>query len=212
MGDSIIDYSEIQYEQEIVVSAPNLQDKIVVVSGLPRSGTSMLMNVLSAGGLVAVTDHIRTADADNPRGYYEFERVKQLPQGDIGWLDDARGKCVKVISALLPYLPPTYTYRVIFMHRRLDEVMESQRKMLERRNPPSTDEDGIAILLQQHVVDVCNWLMAQPNVALFDCDYNDMLATPAPWVTRIDTFLGGQLDVIAMQSAVDSTLYRNRAT
>jgi len=186
------------------------ENTIIVISGLPRSGTSMMMNVLTAGGLTAVTDQIRAADIDNPKGYYEFERVKKLPQGDITWLEDARGKCVKVISALLPFLPPSYTYRVIFMHRQLEEVMESQRKMLERRNQPTAQDDNIAALLQQHVEDMRQWLAAQPNIELFECDYNSMLAAPAPWVARINTFLGERLDPVAMQSAVDAALYRNR--
>lgn len=187
-----------------------LGNTIVVVSGLPRSGTSMMMNVLTAGGLIALTDQIRIADIDNPKGYYEFERVKKLPQGDTAWLENARGKCVKVISALLPFLPPIYTYRVIFMHRRLEEVMESQRKMLERRNQPVTQDDNMAALLQQHVEDIRQWLTAQPNIELFECDYNSMLAAPGVWVFRLNAFLGDLLDPISMQSAVDATLYRNR--
>ncbi len=191
------------------------QHTIVVVSGLPRSGTSMLMGVLSAGGLESLTDHVRSADLDNPNGYYELERVKRLPAGDQSWLAEAQGKCVKVIAALLPFLPPSYFYRVIFMHRRLSEVMASQRKMLQhRRQPtaaPASDEAQMAQLLQQHADDMRRWLQAQPNVALFDCDYNAMLAEPALWVRRINEFLGGHLDVVAMQAAVDATLYRNRA-
>ncbi|MFN3331469.1 MAG: sulfotransferase family protein [Caldilinea sp.] len=185
-------------------------DAIIVVSGLPRSGTSMMMNVLTAGGLTAMTDQIRAADIDNPKGYYEFERVKKLPQGDTAWLEEASGKCVKVISALLPFLPPSYTYRVIFMHRQLEEVMESQRKMLEHRNQTVKQDDNMASLLQQHVEDVRQWLVTQPNIALLDCDYNSMLATPEFWVDRINSFLGKSLDPIAMLSAVDFTLYRNR--
>lgn len=171
-----------------------------------------MMNVLTAGGLAAVTDQIRTADIDNPKGYYEFERVKKLPQGDTTWLEDAQGKCIKVISALLPFLPPTHTYRVIFMHRKLEEVMESQRKMLERRKQPTTQEDNIALLLQQHVEDVREWVAAQTNIALFDCDYNSMLVTPESWVSQINAFLGGGLDPVAMRSAVDTALYRNRVS
>jgi hypothetical protein len=185
-------------------------DTIVIVSGLPRSGTSMMMNVLTAGGLVAMTDHIRIADIDNPNGYYEFERVKKLPQGDTAWLDDARGKCVKVISALLPFLPSGYRYRVIFMHRNLDEVMESQRKMLERRNQVVTQHDKLPQLLKQHVEETYQWLTSQSNIAIFDCDYNAMLENPSPWVSRVNEFLDGHLNVDAMRSAVDSSLYRNR--
>lgn len=187
------------------------QDRIVVVSGLPRSGTSMLMHVLRAGGMPPLTDQVRAADVDNPKGYFEFERVKRLPQGDVGWLEDARGKCVKVISALLMYLPSPYTYNVVFMHREIEEVLASQRKMLERRGQAAQDDDAaMTAMLLQHVEDVRNWLMGQPNFSLLDADYNAMLADPAPWVARINAFLGGELDVKAMQAAVDATLYRNR--
>lgn len=187
-------------------------DAIVVVSGLPRSGTSMMMHVLSAGGLTAVTDQIRSADIDNPKGYYEYERAKKMPQGDTGWLDDARGKCVKIISALLPFLPPIYPYRVIFMHRNLDEVIESQRKMLERRNQAIVQNSDMPLLLRQHVEETRQWLTSQSNIAIFDCDYNAMLEEPLPWLSRVNEFLGGQLDIEAMLSSVDSSLYRNRAS
>jgi hypothetical protein len=169
------------------------------------------MHVLHAGGMTPLTDQIRTPDADNPKGYYEFEQVKRLPQGDIGWLDDARGKCVKVISALLMYLPANYSYDVIFMHRRIAEVLSSQRKMLVRRGQATADnDDDMTVLLQQHVADVRNWLVNQSNLSLFDADYNAMVTDPANWVGRINTFLGGNLDVVAMRAAVDATLYRNR--
>ena len=203
--------------QTPTTATANLGDAIVVVSGLPRSGTSMLMHVLRAGGIATMTDQARTPDIDNPKGYYEFERVKRLPQGDVGWLDDARGKSVKVISALLVHLPPTHTYRVIFLQRRLAEVLDSQRKMLEHRGQaPATaqaaDDDNMAVLLQQHVADVRSWLVSQPNILLFEADYNAIVADPAPWMARIAAFLGGNLDLAAMQAAVDSALYRNRAT
>lgn len=186
-------------------------NSIVVVSGLPRSGTSMLMRVLEAGGLPAVTDHLRTPDIDNPQGYYEFERVKRLPQGDTGWLDAARGKCVKVISALLMHLPPGYSYAVILMHRNIDEVLNSQRKMLANRGQTASDgDDEMRAMLLQHVADVRGWLADQPNITLLDVDYNAMVADPAAWVAQINVFLGGGLDVAAMRAAVDITLYRNR--
>ena len=186
-------------------------NKITIVSGLPRSGTSMLMHVLEAGGMPPLTDWVRAADADNPKGYYEFERVKRLPQGDVDWLDEARGRCVKVISALLTYLPPTDSYNVIFMHRHIDEVLNSQRKMLVHLGQATNDNDQeMTELLQQHVDSIRSWVVGQPNFSLFDADYNGMLASPANWVARITKFLGADLDAEAMRAAVDATLYRNR--
>jgi hypothetical protein len=186
------------------------RQSIVVVSGLPRSGTSMLMRVLEAGGLLPLTDEIRAADVDNPRGYYEFERVKRLPQGDSGWLDGAAGRAVKVISALLGYLPPGYNYNLIFMRRHIDEVLDSQRKMLERRGETAENDADMTQLLEKHVESVRDWLAVQPNFALLEVNYNEMLADPRPWVRRICDFLGGDLDAAAMELAVDASLYRNR--
>src|SRR5262249_58261695 len=105
---------------------------IVIVSGLPRSGTSLMMQMLQAGGMPLLTDALRPADADNPNGYWEYEPVKRLQQ-DNSWIPKAEGKAVKVVSALLPYLPPQHTYKIIFMQRPLQEVMASQTVMLERR-------------------------------------------------------------------------------
>lgn len=192
-------------------AAGRAADRIVVVSGLPRSGTSMMMRALEAGGIPPLTDQIRAADDDNPKGYYEFERVKRLPQGDAAWLDEARGRSVKVISALLTYLPPSHQYHVIFMRRHLDEVLRSQRKMLERRGQSAADDDeAMRALLQEHEASVRQWAAAQPNIAFLAVDYNAMLADPPAAVAQLRGFLGRDLDLIAMAAAVDASLYRNR--
>ena len=172
----------------------------------------MMMKMLEAGGLEVVVDGIRAADKDNPRGYYEFERVKQLDKGDTEWVAEAQGKVVKVISALLEHLPPGYEYRVLFMNRRMEEVLASQRKMLERRGEESQiSDEKLAELLAKHVAKTKDWLTAQPNFSLLDIDYNAMLAGPAPFVPQINRFLGGGLDEEAMVVVVDPDLYRNRS-
>ena len=127
-------------------TAPGRTEKssaIIVVSGLPRSGTSMMMKMLAEGGLEPVTDALRRADEDNPNGYFEFEPVKQLADGQDAWLDGAGGKLVKVISALLEHLPARHQYKVVFMEREIKEILASQQKMLQRRNEASgtTDEE-----------------------------------------------------------------------
>ncbi len=186
---------------------------VIVVSGLPRSGTSMMMKALEAGGITMLTDNLRQADVDNPKGYYEFERVKQLPQGDTAWLAEARGKGVKVIAALLEYLPPGYTYRVLFMQRALPEILASQKKMLERRgeDPNKVGDEEMARLFTQHVNKVKAWLANQPHISVLDVDYNQMLADPRPHLVAVDQFLGNILDVDRMLTVVDQDLYRNRA-
>ena len=185
---------------------------ITVVSGLPRSGTSMMMKMLEAGGIPPVTDNLRTADEDNPKGYYEFERVKQLTKGDIEWLADAPGKVVKVIAALLPYLPATYRYRVVFMQREMTEVLASQRQMLIRRgeDPNKIPDEIIAKLFEKHLRQVNEWVAQQSNVERLDVNYNEMLKNPAPFITQINAFLGGNLDTAQMAQVVDPSLHRQR--
>jgi len=186
--------------------------RITIVSGLPRSGTSMMMKMLEAGGLPPLTDHLRTADEDNPQGYYEFERVKQLPKGDVGWLPEAQGKVVKVIAALLPSLPGGYHYRVIFMQRAMAEVLASQRQMLIRRgeDPNKIPDDVLATLFEKHLKQVNEWVRQQPNVARLDVNYNEMLKNPQPFIDRINAFLGNQLDRQRMATVVDPSLHRQR--
>jgi hypothetical protein len=186
---------------------------VVVVSGLPRSGTSMLMRMLDAGGIPPLTDHLRAADDDNPRGYYEFEPVKKLREGDTSWLPQAQGKAVKVISALLTYLPAGYAYRVLFIQRALPEILASQRKMLIHRgeDPDKVSDAEMAVYFEKHLAQVTAWLAEQPNIATLYVDYNAMLKDPAPFVEQINAFLGGGLDVEKMIGVVDPTLYRQRA-
>ena len=191
-----------------------LNQIITIVSGLPRSGTSMMMKVLEAGGLPPLTDNIRTADEDNPKGYYEFERVKQLPKGDVAWLPDAQGKVVKVIAALLPSLPGGYDYRVIFMQRAMPEVLASQRQMLIRRgeDPHKIPDHVMAQLFEKHLRQVDDWIKQQANVERLDVNYNEMLKDPQPFIDQIDAFLGNQLDKAKMATVVDPSLHRQRKT
>lgn len=187
---------------------------VIIVSGLPRSGTSMMMKMLEAGGVPVLIDGLRTADTDNPEGYYEFERVKELDKGDTAWVADASGKVLKVISALLEYLPAGYHYRVIFMHRAIEEVLRSQRKMLAHRGEAeeanASGDAEMADLFAKHLVKVKTWLRQQPNFSVLDVDYNAMLKDPVPYVRAINQFLDSTLDEQAMAAVVNPTLYRNR--
>ena len=185
---------------------------VTIVSGLPRSGTSMMMKMLEAGGVPPLTDEIRTADKDNPKGYYEFERVKKMPDGDKAWMVEARGKSVKVISALLEHLPPEYSYKVIFMRRDMNEILASQKKMLIRQGKPTdkvSDED-LARMYEKHLAKVQVWLTSQPNVSTLDVDYNLLLENPRPYLERIRNFLGVDLNIERMGTVIDPALYRQR--
>jgi hypothetical protein len=187
------------------------KDFITIVSGLPRSGTSMMMQVLEAGGLPALKDDVRVADEDNPKGYYEFERVKQIAQ-DQAWLQDAQGRVVKMVSALLLQLPNTYTYKVVFMRRKMQEVLASQKAMLSRKGeaPSPVSDDKMAALFRKHLDQVEKWLAEQPNIEVVYVHYHEVLAEPRPQMERINAFLGGTLDAEPMVSVVDRTLYRQR--
>jgi hypothetical protein len=185
---------------------------IIIVSGLPRSGTSMMMKMLADGGLPYLTDEIRNADEDNPNGYYEFELVKQLTNGEPGWLADADGKTVKIISALLEYLPKQYHYKIIFMERRIAEILASQQKMLTRRNEKSGVEDAtIQKEFEQHLAAVKYWLARQSNIDVLYIEYNSMVADPEPYCKQIAAFLNIALDTEKMRRVPSENLYRNRA-
>jgi hypothetical protein len=191
----------------------NQQDSpIMVVSGLPRSGTSMMMRMLEAGGYVIFTDDIRTPDENNPKGYYEFERVKKLKDGDHSWVIDSKGKVVKVVSALLVHLPHDFQYKIIFMQRDMGEILASQRKMLHRQgNPDSLSDDVLTDLYQKHLNKTTTWLASQPNMDVIYVSYNDLIQNPEDDVSRVSQFLGGILDDQAMLTVIDPTLYRERS-
>ncbi len=193
-------------------SARQDREAVAVVSGLPRSGTSMVMKMLEAGGLSILTDGVRAADEDNPKGYYELERVKKMVEGDLAWLEEAPGKAVKVISALLKHLPAEYDYKVIFIRRKIAESLASQRKMLVNRDKPTdqVSDEKLAELFRKHLDQVDGWLSAQPNFEVLYVNYNQILEDPGPFAAQINEFLGGALDVEEMTRVVDARLYRQR--
>lgn len=185
---------------------------IVVVSGLPRSGTSMAMKMLEAGGLGVVTDGLRTADEDNPKGYYEDERVKDLYQpGDKTWLRESRGKVIKIISFLLKSLPDDNNYKVLFMHRSLREIVASQNKMLARRAEKNDTPDDRAVALLEEQVRDARFFLRRPQFDVLELNYRETLDSPRPLALRMAEFVGGGLDVEKMTQVVDVQLYRNRS-
>ena len=186
-----------------------MNDAIIIVSGLPRSGTSLMMQMLAVGGVEVVTDHVRTADTDNPRGYYEFERVKKIKQ-DASWLPEARGKAVKMVSQLLYDLPTGEKYRIIFMERDLDEVLASQEKMLERLGRTAAPREAMRQSFIVHLDRLHEWLRQRPNIEVLRVRYHDLLERPGGEAERVRAFLGGEADVDRMAGAVDPSLYRNR--
>ena len=186
---------------------------IVIVSGLPRSGTSMAMRMLEGGGIPILADGIRTADISNPKGYFEYERVKELDKGgELAWLAEARGKAVKIISFLLTWLPETYDYRVIFMQRDLREVLASQNAMLAHRGeaPGAADDEQMLRMYQDHLKKVARFMANRSCFSTLSVDYRDVVQNPRDAAGRINGFLGGTLDVERMAAIADPALYRNR--
>jgi len=185
---------------------------ITVVAGLPRSGTSMMMQMLAAGGLPVLSDGRREADADNPRGYLELEAATRLRQ-NRDWLDDAQGRAVKIVAQLLPFLPNAHYYKVVFMERDLKEVLRSQRAMLERlnRDGGKLTDAQLEAAYRQQLKQVGMWLAKQPNIKTLFVPHRDTLDTPERSARRVAEFVGGGLDVAAMAAAVDGSLYRQRA-
>ena len=173
----------------------------------------MMMSALQAGGMTLLVDQIRKADANNPKGYYEFERVKKLPKGDTGWLKLARGKAVKIISALLEYLPPDDEYQIIFMERDLDEVLSSQQRMLERNgrenDHPVSDEE-IRESYQAHLVQVRSFIDTRHWIQSLFVSYNDILSHPHEAFLKIADFLDEDVDPNRMALVVEPNLYREK--
>src|ERR1700733_8049037 len=159
-----------------------MNPEVIIVSGLPRSGTSLMMQLLATGGIEAVTDHIRTPDYDNPRGYFEFERAKKVKH-DAAWLPEVRGKVVKMVSQLLYDLPATERYRIIFMERDLNEVIASQDKMLARLGRPGAPHETIARAFSLHLAGLQHWLAEQANMAVLRVRYAELMEHPAAEAT-----------------------------
>jgi len=184
---------------------------ITIVSGIPRSGTSLMMQMLSAGGMPVLSDGQRSADANNPRGYYELEPVKSLAQ-DSQVISQGEGKVVKVVSSLLEFLPDGHEYRIIFMRRPLEQVVASQDRMLERlgKVAPPTPREAVIRAFEKHLSKLETWLCKQTPISVLRVDYESVLLDPYREATRIATFLGWSLDVEAMVRKVDVSLHRER--
>ena len=188
------------------------RDFITIVSGLPRSGTSLMMQMLAAGGIPPLMDSLRPPDESNPRGYFEFEPVRRL-RSDRSWLDQAAGHAVKIIHVLVRELPTEgrFQYRVILMKRSMDEILASQRVMLERQGKASADEATLATIFRTQLAQLETWLAAQPAFSFLAVDYHRVLKEPLQIAREVSAFLDGNLNLEAMSAAVDPTLYHHRA-
>lgn len=191
---------------------PLSPNTIVIVSGLPRSGTSMMMKMLAAGGMEVMVDNIRFPDQDNPKGYYEYEKVKALPDGENQWLADAVGKVVKIIAFYIPHLPDTYHYKIVFMQRDISEILASQYAMVTNREekPKEFNVELMTGIYEKHLQQIGEWIEQHKNIEKLDVHHHDLIFDPVPQIDRINKYLDYRLDLEKMQQAIDPTLYRQR--
>ena len=189
----------------------NKKDFITIISGLPRSGTSMIMQMLEAGGIEIVTDNIRKADKDNPRGYYEFEQVKKIKE-DASWLDECQGKAVKIVSTFLYQLPSYKKYKIIFMRREMEEILASQRVMLQRLGTEGANvsKEKMAVKFERQLKNVDEWLARQDNIDVLYIKYNDVIHDSHSHAVSVNRFLGGWLNIDKMVNVVEESLYRQQ--
>ena len=170
-----------------------------------------MMRMLVEGGVPVITDELRRADSDNPNGYFELETVRQMSDGNVAWLASARGKAVKVISALLERLPSNYFYKIIFLERDIQEILASQHKMLANRNEEMTATDAeVEVQIRNHLSVMRPWLVRQPNMEVLYINYNSLMTQPKPLCEQITEFLGLPLNQTRMLAVPDAHLYRNR--
>jgi hypothetical protein len=185
---------------------------VTVVSGLPRSGTSLAMQMLRAGGLPLLCDDSRAADEHNPGGYFEYAPVLRSAR-DVSWVAGARGRAVKVVAPLLRHLPASQEYRVLLLRRDLREVIASQDRMLAQRGPTPEDDltrERLAAIFEAQLAEVSAWIAAQRQMRALDVAHAALLADPAPVIAEIEAFLGGGLDCEAMRAVVDPSRHHIR--
>ena len=191
-----------------------MRDYVTVVSGAPRSGTSLMMRMLAAGGIPALTDGQRPPDAHNPHGYFEYSPVKRLALGDAAsWTEAARGQAVKVIYRLLMQLPPRMSYRIVFMERDWEEVFASQRDMLRAQGDAAASQESARLIpaFAAELRVVKDWLARQPNMPVLSVPYAEVVREPVTWVHEVARFLGAGMDEAAMAATVDPSLYRHHS-
>ncbi len=190
---------------------PNTKGTVTIVSGLPRSGTSMMMQMLEKGGMEVFTDKVRTADDDNPQGYYEHELVKGLMRNK-SWLKDVGEKAVKVVSHLLLHLPNNYHYKIVFMERDLDEVIRSQHRMLVNMGKAKEEQISVSLIaaFESNLNKISNWVKKQKNVEILYVPYKEVINNPLQQAEKVNNFLKEDLNTTMMSSVVDKSLYRQR--
>jgi hypothetical protein len=185
--------------------------EFVLVSGLPRSGTSLMMQILQAGGIPLMADGQRTADEDNPEGYWEWEEIKKLPK-DPRILEKANGKAVKVVSALLTSLPRKHRYKILYMVRPIAQVVDSQWAMLARQGKqPRSEKQHLIETQEHHSRQIREVLKKSDRVDLLEIDYPSLVTDPQPTLTRIAAFLGESFTPdLKVEACIKPALHRQK--
>ena len=179
---------------------------VIIVSGLPRSGTSLMMQMLQAGGISIIYDNKRPADEHNPYGYYELEKVKRLEQ-DNSWIEKCTGKALKILYHLLKYLPETTHYKIIFMQRNLKDVVISQDKMLESYSKAVlSDNAKVMTLFEEERKQIISWIENKSNMDVLYIEFSDVLADQKKVVLQLSDFLGSNLELQSMQAVINPAI------
>lgn len=187
------------------------RETIVVVSGIPRSGTSLMMNMLGRAGLPLLTDETRGADESNPEGYFELAAVRKT-QEDNAWVSRAQGHAVKVIHRILPALPEVYRYRVILMHRPVAEVVQSQDRMLARlgADPSQLPEGRIEAIFKEQHEQTRALLEQEAHFDWIEVEYPELVEAPVRGAEQVIRFLELSAEPADVATAIDARLYRER--
>lgn len=188
-----------------------MDQSIIVVSGMPRSGTSLMMQMLAAGGVPIFTDKKRPADPNNYHGYFEHEAVKTIEK-NTRWLENVKGRAIKIISPLLRYLPEKYDYKIIFMERNIDEIILSQNTMLKKsgKSPGRISDKRLHELYAQEIRSVKSWMDKQSNIDVLFVNYADLISDAIRHLRRLENFLDCRFDLHKMSAVVDKTMYRSK--
>lgn len=185
---------------------------IIIVSGLPRTGTSMMMNILKESGIRILEDQSREANEHNPEGYFEYQPVLELPEGNISWLENAEGQAVKVNSYYIQHLPPKYEYKVLFMERNIEEIVKSQHKTLadEGKKFHKKEIKMMGDYFRTHIKQIKTWISLQPNFSVLYISYSALVSTPGQYPSIIGEFLEYDAEKLNVEKVVDKKLYKEK--
>jgi hypothetical protein len=175
---------------------------IYIVSGLPRSGTSMMMKMLEAGGLPVLVDADNPSTDNHPGGRYEYKLARMMSKGANEWITDAKGKVVKILLHSLYNLPDTFQYKVVFMQRNIYEVIASQTKM--------GILSGNDYIYTNMILQFNHWLKSKTTIEILFVNYNDLMKQSAPIIANVADFIGQDLNTGKMAKVPKKKLYRNR--